>query len=272
MDLQVLVAAMNQTDGSLMEKMNLKTNGIIANQCGAWGHRSFETEMGTVQLISTATRGVGVNRNLALQLSEADILLFSDDDVTFYDGTLQGVVDAFRQLPDADVIFFGLDMTKNGEIYEKRRNKVRRLHIWNSLRYGTARMAVRRSAVMEKRLSFSTLFGGGSRYCSGEDTIFIADCFRTGLRLYSHDYVLGKCAKDSSTWFDGFNEKYFFDRGAMLACAFPKTKHLIKWHFIRKFVKKYNLPVKMVMGAMNTGIRAFKTGRAYGEGEEYEAL
>ena len=44
-------------------------------------------------------------------------------DVTYYDGTLQGVINAFRELPDADVIFFGIDMTRNGEVFDKRRNK-----------------------------------------------------------------------------------------------------------------------------------------------------
>lgn len=272
MKLEVLVATMDQTDGALIGKMNIKTDAVIANQCKRWAYEEHETEGGTVRMVSTDTVGVGVNRNLALQMAKGDILLFGDDDVSYYDGSLQGVVDAFEQLPDADMIFFGLDMTRNGEIYEKRRNKVKRLHIFNSLRYGAARMAVRRSAITEKRLSFSTLFGGGCPYCSGEDTIFIADSLRSGLRLYAHDYVLGTCAKDSSSWFDGFNEKYFFDRGAMIACAFPRMKHLIKWHFVRKFVKKHKLPAKMVIKNMNAGIRGFKARRCYSKGEQHEAL
>ena len=253
---------MNQTDGGLIEKMNLQADGIIANQCGRWEHQVFTTENGTVSMVSTDTVGVGVNRNLAISLASGDILLFADDDVCYYDGALQGVVEAFEQLPDADVIFFGLDMTRNGEVYEKRRDKIKRLRLWNSLRYGAARMAVRRSAITEKRLCFSTLFGGGCLYCSGEDTIFIADSLRAGLRLYAHELALGTCAKDRSSWFDGFNEKYFYDRGAMLACAFPRLKHLIKWHYILKFAKK-KLPVKMVIKCINAGIRGFKTRQPY---------
>ena len=176
-------------------------------------------------MISTDTIGVGINRNLALQLSKADILLFADDDIVYYDGELREVVNAFQQFPDADVIFFGIDMTRDGEVFDKRRNKAGRVHLWNSLRYGCARMAIRRDAVIKNRLAFSTLFGGGSLYGSGEDTILIRDCFHAGLRVYSHDYVLGKCAKDTSTWFSGYNDKFFYDWGAMVACAFPKGKH-----------------------------------------------
>ena len=255
MDVEVLVATMGQENCSLAEKMNIGTSVVIANQCRQWNYQ--ESDRGRVRMLSTDTKGVGINRNLALQMSKADILLFADDDVTYYDGTLQGVKDAFRQFPDADVIFFGIDMTREGEVFDKRRNNVRRLHLWNALRYGTARMAIRREAVIKHRLAFSTLFGGGCPYSSGEDTILIRDCFRSGLRVYAHDYVLGTCAKDSSSWFVGYNEKYFFDRGAMLACAFPKAKHLLKWYFAYNFSRKTDIPVKNIIRQMNRGIHAF---------------
>lgn len=254
MKLEVLVATMDQADASLAERMNIQSDAVIANQSGCWAYE----EGGGVRMLSTATKGVGINRNLALQLSRADILLFADDDVTYYDGAQQAVLDAFRQFPDADVIFFGIDMTRGGEVFDKRRNKVRRLRLWNSLRYGAARMAVRREALLRHRLAFSTLFGGGSLYSSGEDSIFIRDCFRCGLRVYSHDYVLGRCAKDSSTWFSGFHEKYFYDRGAMVACAFPKAKHLIKWYFAVKLSKKAGMPLKLCLHEINRGIRGFR--------------
>ena len=94
---------------------------------------------------------------------------------------------------------------------------------------------------------------------SGEDTVFIADCLRAGLKAYSYDLVLGTCAKDSSTWFSGFNEKYMFDKGAWVAAAFPRTKHLMKWYFIYRFGKKTDLPLSRVIGCFNRGIRAFAT-------------
>lgn len=259
MNLEVLVAAMGQTDCSLADKMNLNCPAVIANQCGRWGYE----EQGSVRMISNDTKGVGVNRNLALELARGDILLFADDDIVYYDSDLRGVTDAFRQFPDADVIFFAVDMTKNGQVFDKRRNKARRVYLWNSLRYGACRMAVRREAIVKKRLRFSTLFGGGCLYCSGEDTIFIRDCARAGLKMYSHDYVLGACAKDTSTWFRGYTPKYFFDRGAMIACAFPRAKHLVKWHFALKLTKKSGTPLMRILRLMNDGIRAFATLTPY---------
>lgn len=252
---------MEQTDCSLVEKMNIKTSAVIANQCQRWDYE--ETNRGRVRMISTDTKGVGINRNFALELAKGDILLFADDDMTYYDGALQGVIDAFQTLPDADVILFGVDMTRGGQVYEKRRTPIRRAHIWNSMKYGTYRIAVRRQALRKHNIWFSTLFGGGCQYGCGEDSIFLRDCFRAGLKVYSHSYVLGTCAKDVSSWFSGYNEKYFYDRGAMLACAFKKAKHIIKWYYIWKFSRKTELPLKKVVRLTNAGIAAFQTLKPY---------
>ena len=260
MELEVLVATMGQKDFSLVEKMNLRQNAVIANQCGQWNSEECREAFGSIQMLSSATKGVGANRNLALQAAKADLLLFADDDVTYYDGTLQGVIDAFRELPDADVIFFAMDYTKDGEIVERRRHKTKRLHTWNSLRYGAARMAIRREALEKKRLAFSPLFGGGCRYSSGEDTLFILDAIRSGLRVYSHSYVIG-------SWFSGYHEKYFYDRGALVACAFPRTKHWMKWYFACKVSRKAKAPLKTVIRQMNLGIRGFRQLAAYGSCE-----
>ena len=262
MDIEVLVATMGQENCSLAEKMNIGTSAVIANQCESWGYE--EGDGGRVRMLCTNTRGVGINRNLALQAAKGDILLFADDDVRYYDSTLQGVKDAFAQFPDADVIFFGIDMTRNGEVFDKRRNKDRRLHLWNSMRYGAARMAIRRDAVQKHRLAFSTLFGGGCIYSSGEDTLLIRDCYRAGLRVYSHSYVLGTCAKDTSSWFTGYTDKYFFDYGALLMCAYPKGKHLVKWYFAGKLNKKTGVSKRKILSLMNEGIKAFRTLTPYG--------
>ena len=261
--MEVLVATMKRDDLSLADEMKITKAAVIANQCGRWDFEEKETEGGRVKMISTRTRGVGINRNLAIQLSGAQILLFADDDIVYYDGALQAVEDAFEELPDADVIFFAIDMTRNGKVFDPRRHHTRRLHIWNSLKYGACRMAVRRDAIMKKRLSFSQYFGGGAIYSHGEDSIFICDCLRAGLKVYSHKSVLGACAKDSSTWFSGFDEKYFFDQGAMLACAFPLAKHFVKWYFIMKLKKRSGRPMGVIMKHMNEGIRAFGTLTPY---------
>ena len=86
---------------------------------------------------------------------------------------------------------------------------------------------------------------------------------KKGLRLYSHEHVLGACAKDSSSWFKGYDEKYFFDRGALIAASFPKLKHLVKWYYIFKFAKKTELSRSAVIRRINEGIRAYPQQKGF---------
>lgn len=264
MRFEVHVATMGRSDLSLCREMNIETDVLIANQCGRWDHDRIETPF-RVEMISTDTIGVGINRNLALSLSKADIVLFSDDDVVYYDSDIHGVIEAFEKHPDADIIFFGLDYTRDAEIFERRRCKDKRVRLNNALKYGAARMAVRRDSLVRHQIYFSTLFGGGAIYGSGEDSLFIRDCFKAGMTAYSDPYVLGRCAKDSSSWFAGFNDKFLFDKGAWLAAAFPKGKHFIKWYFIYKFSKKAEKSLLQTAKLVNRGIKAYRTFETYPE-------
>lgn len=262
---EVLVATMGQKDFSLYDKMNLRCDCLIANQCGRWDYREQTTTTAKVRMISSDTVGVGINRNLALSNAKGDILLLADDDIVYYDGTLDAVAEAFVRFPDADVIAFGMDMTRKGELSARRLEPCKRRALWNSMRYGACRIAVRRSAVRKHSLSFSELFGGGCMYGSGEDTIFLRECFRKGLKVYSHSYVLGTCARDHSSWFKEYNAKFFYDHGAMLACAFPAGKQLIKWYFAWKLKKKTGVPLGKIIGWMKEGIRGFASLRPFEE-------
>ncbi len=256
-DLQVLVAAMHQTDFSLVEHMNILCDAIIANQSDTASIRTEVTDSGTRTMITTPTRGVGLNRNIALLAADAELLLFADDDITYYDGTLTGVRDAFRALPEADAIVFSVDLSQNSEIYEKRHLPIQRRHTFNALKFGTYALAVRRDAILRENITFSQLFGGGCIYGSGEDSLFILDCLRHGLKVYTHSYVLGVCKKDSSSWFAGFGEKYFYDKGAFFATAFPRTKRLICLAFALRMQrrKKNEIPFSAMLKMMRAGRR-----------------
>lgn len=265
MELQVLVASMNQIDFSLIEQMNIKTEAIIANQTS---HNKFEKkqyEFGTVTMISTQTRGVGLNRNIALLASKADIVLFADDDICYYDGELKGVKEAFRNNPEADIIIFSTDISLGGEIIERRYNKRKRVHVWNSMKYGTYSIAARKSALLKANLKFSELFGGGCHFSCGEDSIFIKSCFDRALKVYTDPYVLGNRSKDSSSWFKGFNKKYLYDKGVLFSCLFPKLKHLIAVYFGFRMKNKTGFTVSENIVMIKKGIKNARNMVTYDE-------
>ena len=80
MKIQVLVAAVGQTDRSLPQKMNIQTDAIVANQCDENSVEQFEWNGHNVKYLNFVERGVGLNRNNALMRADADICLFADDD------------------------------------------------------------------------------------------------------------------------------------------------------------------------------------------------
>lgn len=260
--LQVLVATMHQKDLSIAEKMNIRCHAVIANQ----SDRNEILTDGKLTMVTTNTRGVGLNRNIALMAADAEILLFSDDDVIYHDDMPQAVEAAFRDNPQADVLIFGLDMTKNGEVTERRHLQNKRLFVWNAMRYGTCRIAVRRNKILQHNITFNQNFGGGCPFSTGEDSLFLKACFDAGMKIYANEYVLGTCAKDTSSWFVGCNEKYFYDRGVLMRHLFPRLPRLMTLYFGICFKRETELGVFSRLRLMLQGVRGGKTMTPYREG------
>ena len=257
---QVLVASMHQKDDSLYKEMNLQTDAILANQCDEYSYKVFiEPDGNKVELISTADRGVGKNRNKALMNASGEYLMCADQDMIYVNGYEKIVTDAFVQCPKADIIAFNLEYLNRFTPARKEQKKFKRVHIWNSMRYGAARVAIRKGAVDNACLSFSTLYGGGAKYSSGEDSLFIRDAFRKGLKMYYCPTVIAKVKQEESSWFRGYTDKYFVDKGVLIANAFPKTKGILVYYFaygMRNVTKEYTF--FKILALMKRGFKEFK--------------
>ncbi|MBR6568075.1 MAG: glycosyltransferase [Clostridia bacterium] len=257
MNLQLLVVTMNQNDFSLVEKMNIRCDAVIANQSYNNGFSQTETGYGKVTMVTTHTRGVGLNRNIALLASEADILLFADDDLVYNDDMPQKVTEAFENNPEADVIIFSICILKDGKITE-RRNKCGRLHLWNSMRFGTYAIAVRRKPIIDNNITFNQCFGGGCDFSAGEDSLFLKACFDCGLKVFSDNYILGSCCKDTSSWFKGYNEKYFYDKGVLVRKLFPKSAYIMALYFGAYFKRETDIGLLKRLSLVYRGVNAGK--------------
>lgn len=266
MKVEVLCVTMHQTDLSKYKKMNIQTDIVFTNQADR--HEYFEEMIdgNSVKMITTPYQGVGKNRNLGLLYSFADILMFSDDDMVFIDGYEKGVVEAFARLPKADMIVFNCNT--NSDRITPNINKIAKLRLWNFMRYGTISFAIKKEAVLKYNLNFSQLFGGGSRYCAGEDSLFLREALKKNLKVYSHPFTIGSVNHETSTWFEGFNEKYFYDKGAWLQIAFPVLKHLLVWYFVFKFANIKDLSINDIYKLEYSGMKAFKKGLSYDEWEK----
>ena len=263
--IQVLVATVNQRNFSLAEKMNIRCDTVIANQSDSDEIQTKSFPYGNIKMITTSSKGVGKNRNIALEAATEEIVLFADDDVKYNDDMPEQVYKAFQQNPDADIIIFSMDYTRNGELIEQRHLENKRRNLHNSMRFGAVSIAARADKLQKKNIIFNENFGGGCKYCTGEDSIFLSDCFRKKLHVYSNEYVLGECSRDSSSWFEGCDEKYFYDKGALMRFLFPKFKYIMTMYFAINFKKETDISLPGRVKLMYEGLRNSRKMITYSE-------
>ena len=259
MKVQVLVATMNQNDFSKVQSMKIFSDCIYANQANQTSYREQNFEFGTVKMITTETRGVGINRNVALIYADGDYLLFSDDDLEYVDGYEKMVAEAFENCPKADGIIFNIVTV--GYAYGCRKNlKIKRVKWYNSFNYGAVRLAVKRNSIKREGITFSTNFGGGTKYSAGEDTLFINSMLRKGLKIFTYPVVIATVDQSTSTWFKGYNEKFYYDKGALFS-AISKfwAKPLCFQYLVRHRHHKQNgISFFKAYKLMKQGIKGYK--------------
>ena len=221
MSVQVLVAAMDQNDHSLLDTMNIQSDVIVGNQCDRNSVEEFEYQGHKAVYLNFAERGVGLNRNNALMRATGDYCLFADDDMVYVADYPQIVEEAFEKNPSADVIVFNLS-EKNGS--RKQITKKGRVTRLNYLRYGAARIAVRLRSVKSNGIYFNQCFGGGTEHCHGEDNLFLTACMDKGLKIVALPVTIAELTdKRESTWYKGYDEKYLRDQGILFRTMFRKS-------------------------------------------------
>ena len=90
-------------------------------------------------------------------------------------------------------------------------------------------------SIKRKQIKFNEFFGPGGMIKKGEETVFLNDCKKKGLKIYSVPKQIGRVENKESTWFKGFNRRFFFDQGAIFSEISPKNyKILILQYLLRK--------------------------------------
>lgn len=257
MNIEVLISTMNENSIDCYKRFNLQTDALIINQTD---HNNYEEKIvagNKIRMISTDTRGLGVSRNLALLNSKADILVFCDDDQVFENGYKDKILSSFEKHPNVDFFVFKTIIYQDGkEIIKVKEEKD--LSIYNSLRYGSVHFAFKREVQRRENIWISTYFGAGTPNGSGEDSIFISDFIRAGKKVRTSNKLIAKVYNDGSTWFEGFNEKFFYDKGKLSKALFPKTYRLyIEQFLIRHKEMTREIDLKTARKLMLAGAKDF---------------
>ena len=255
MSITLLVSALNVNPEELLEKMGVKGNAVIVSQCDKDSKREIEKDDGKIVIIESPTRGVGVNRNLCIDNSFGDIVLFSDDDIVYDEDYVKKVEEEFEKHPEAEMIMFNVSVCDERRTYVNEGFK--KLSRFNIGRFPAYSIAVRRNVLLDKKIRFSELFGGGAKYSNGEDSLFLRDAYKSGISMYATETHIGSEIPRSSTWFEGYTEKFFFDRGVLFAFLYGKNAWLWRIRFIltKKEMFQGEIDRKKANKLMKAGIK-----------------
>jgi glycosyltransferase involved in cell wall biosynthesis len=254
MGVQVLASVMNSSLRNIVEKMRLDSDAVIINQCDHMAMEEIEYMGHRVRFYSFPDKGVGRSRNEAILRADSDICLFSDEDIVYEDGYEAAIEAEFAANPKADMILFNISVKEERRTYNITDRK--RVHWYNCGRYGAVSFAVKRESLLKSGVTFSLLFGGGARYSNGEDSLFLKEFMSKGYRVYTAPVTIGKETGGDSTWFSGYNEKFFKDRGVLYRYLYGSLATAMALRFLLAHKDKIcrNVSVAQALKWMREGI------------------
>ena len=250
----MLASVMNQTMEEQVRHMNLSSDTIIINQCDCFKQEEMEYRGHRVRFFSFPDRGIGRSRNEAIIRADKDICLFSDEDIVYEEGYAEAIVTEFQRNPRADMILFNISVEESRRTYHITERK--RVHWYNCGRYGAVSFAVRRESLLASGVTFSLLFGGGAKYSHGEDSLFLKEFMAKGYRVYTAPVTIGREEAGDSTWFAGYNEKFFRDRGVLYHYLYGRLAKVFSLRFLLAHKGKMctNISVKQAYEWMKAGV------------------
>ena len=131
-------------------------------------------------------QGLSANRNLALEKSTADIVMFADDDAHILPETPDKVTRRFEEAPSLDVAFFCASTYTGKPLKNYPEEDFDVIAIPKDYSISALEMAFRREKI-QGRIRFDERFGLGTKFLTcGEEEIWLEDALR--LKLHMHYY------------------------------------------------------------------------------------
>lgn len=260
--IQLLVASVNQNTELLPQKMNIETDAIIINQSGHYDYKEFEyskensADKFMVRAFDCDEKGVGLSRNMALLRADHEYVQFCDEDIVLDDGYSRLVEQEMAYNPEADIIMFNVQAAPGRETYHN--NEFGRVTWLNYGRYPAYAIVARRESLHKSGVTFSLLFGGGAKYSNGEDSLFLHDCLEKKLRIYKSPISIGhEVSLRPSTWFEGYTDKFFYDRGVLYKYLYGRLAAVMGFRFLFKNRKTMckDIPFDRAFSLLRKGIK-----------------
>ncbi len=259
MKLEILLSCVGQTDNSIVCDANIYTDVVVINQCDKEDYNEYPTGHGVARVFSMRERGLTRSRNAAIERARGDICLLCDDDEKFVADYEKKVTDAYKMIPEADVII--MKMCNRTPSFP---DKVMRLRFPKTLKVSSWQISFRRESIIRSGVRFDELLGAGSGNGAEEELDFLMRCERAGLKIWYVPFEIASVAQEKSTWFCGFTEQFFYDRGATTRyiLGLPTAAVYALYYVIKKKpLYSGNLSAKAAFHAIFRGICDDKIGK-----------
>ena len=208
MKLEVLLSCMHKEDMDIISDSRITGSAVVINQCDKEDYDELKTKNGLARMYSVKDRGLTKSRNMAIEKSQGDICLLCDDDEVFKKDYEEKIVSAYEELSDADIIIF-----KMADRKPSFPDKVIRLGFPKIMKVSSWQISFKRNSLIESGVRFDELLGAGTGNGAEEELKFLKDSLKARLKIYYMPREIASVGQESSTWFKGFNEKFFKDRG-----------------------------------------------------------
>ena len=253
------MSCMFQQDDTLVCRTGLTGDVVVINQCDEESYREYTTGGGTVRFFSTKQRGLTKSRNMALENARADVCMLCDDDETFVPDYVQKITQAYETLPEADVVIF--KMANRPASFPER---VQPLRFPMTMKVSSWQISFRRRALLDAGIRFDPYLGAGTGNGGEEELKFLLDCQRAGLKIYYVPVEIASVAQTESTWFHGFTEHFFENRGATtryILGTWIASLYAVYYVICKRNLYRDSISPAAALRATFRGIRRNKIGR-----------
>ncbi|MBR1732657.1 MAG: glycosyltransferase [Alloprevotella sp.] len=128
-------------------------------------------------------QGLSANRNLAMEKSTADLVMFADDDSRLSTDGLDKIFEVFDRHPDLDVAFFRASTYTGKPLKDYPEEEMQLTGMPKTYVISAIEMVCRREKV-QRTIRFDERFGLGTKFLTcGEEEIWMEDARRIGLKM-----------------------------------------------------------------------------------------
>ncbi len=213
----------------------------------------LKSDFATVKVINVFDKGLSKSRNIAIQNSTKDILVFTDDDVVFDLNFSKKILKTFNKRENFDGFRFRFKIESGGLSKKYPKNFQAKLNWFEVLNTSSIEMVFKRKSILNV-VSFDEKFGIGGLITIGEEAVFLADAKKKKLKIGFVPKTL-TIHNNKTTSQVISNELKYFNQSAVFFRIF-KNSYLF-WVFLKLFfdLKQGNIAFSNVFTLLKEAIK-----------------